>query len=261
MEKIFFFDIDGTLIDHKYGIQEIPLNVKSQLKRLKKQGYGLFIASGRPLAFLPDKILEVGFDGYVLCNGAHVIVNNQTIYENCFEYIQLKELVHMLEENNIEYDLETSDHCYFDEKYVDLIAFFKQFGINENKIIYKFDKEKVLKKTLKIELNTTKEQSDIIKSYIKGKFLYDNHGTDNAYEIYDIHTSKAKGIKQVLKYLGIPVANSYAFGDGLNDLEMIQYVGCGIAMGNAIDNLKQVADKKIGHIKDDGLAKFLMTID
>lgn len=51
-EKVLFFDIDGTLVCSQMGIYEIPLGVKQQLNRLKKQGHKLFICSGRPKAML-----------------------------------------------------------------------------------------------------------------------------------------------------------------------------------------------------------------
>ena len=66
--------------------------------------------------------------------------------------------------------------------------------------------------------------------------------------------SKADGVFQALKFIGVEVENSYAFGDGFNDIEMISRVGTGIAMGTAGENLKRQAKFVVPSVKDDGVA-------
>ncbi|MBO7673833.1 MAG: HAD hydrolase family protein, partial [Atopobiaceae bacterium] len=77
------------------------------------------------------------------------------------------------------------------------------------------------------------------------------------FELYPTATSKARGIEVVLDRLGIDVAHAYAFGDGTNDLEMIRYCGCGVAMGNAEDVVKEAADLVCPPVWEDGLAQIL----
>ena len=79
VKKVLFFDIDGTLLNSEL---KIPEGVKRELKRLKEAGHYLFVASGRPLAFISNQIIDAGFNGFVLCNGAHVELNHEIIYEN-----------------------------------------------------------------------------------------------------------------------------------------------------------------------------------
>ena len=66
-----------------------------------------------------------------------------------------------------------------------------------------------------------------------------------------------KRVQKVLEYLNLNVQDSYAFGDGLNDLEMIQTVGTGVAMGNAVDELKAVSDLVCDSVHNNGLEKVL----
>lgn len=73
-------------------------------------------------------------------------------------------------------------------------------------------------------------------------------------EIYSRKNTKAAGILEVLKHLDIPIEQSYAFGDGKNDIEMLEAVGCGIAMGNASDEVKKYADKVTDTVQNDGVA-------
>lgn len=257
MKKVLFFDIDGTLLNSEL---KIPEGVKRELKRLKEAGHYLFVASGRPLAFISNQIIDAGFNGFVLCNGAHVELNHETIYENRIPYEKVNDLMNLLESVDCEYDFETATDCYIDSAYHDFIEFFKICDIRHEKLITDFDKEEVMHRTLKIEISAKKDHDKII-DYIADKFYFDHHGTANSFEICALDTSKAKGVKKVLEHLHIDKEHSYAFGDGLNDLEMIHYVGHGIAMGNAVDELKKIADEVIGHVDEQGLEEYLKTIE
>ena len=195
VKKVLFFDIDGTLLNREL---KIPEGVKKELKRLKDAGHYLFVASGRPLAFISNQIIEAGFDGFVLCNGAHVELNHKIIFENRIPYEKVIGLMKMLESVDCEYNY-----------------------------------EEVMHRSLKIEISAKKDHDKII-DYIADKFYFDHHGTANLFEICALDTSKATGVEKILEHLNIDKDHSYAFGDGLNDLGMIKYVGHGIAMKNAV---------------------------
>lgn len=66
--------------------------------------------------------------------------------------------------------------------------------------------------------------------------------------------SKAEGIKKVIERLPFDIGDTYAFGDGLNDLQMIEYVGTVVAMGNAVPELKEIADFVTKPVDEDGIA-------
>ena len=69
--------------------------------------------------------------------------------------------------------------------------------------------------------------------------------------------TKATGVTQMIERLGVTQQNTYAFGDGLNDLEMLHFVGTGIAMANGFDELKAVADLVTDSVFNDGISKGL----
>ena len=73
--------------------------------------------------------------------------------------------------------------------------------------------------------------------------------------MYSTKNTKASGILKILDHYGIEVKDSYAFGDGKNDIEMLNTVGRGIAMGNASEEIKQHADKVTLSVSEDGVAK------
>ena len=251
MKKVLFFDIDGTLLNSEL---KIPEGVKRELKRLKEDGHYLFVASGRPLAFISNQIIDAGFNGFVLCNGAHVELNHEIIYENRIPYEKVNDLMKMLESVDCEYDFETATDCYINPSYKDFIEFFKVCDIRHEKLITSFDKEEVMHRTLKIEISAKKDHDKIIE-YIADKFYFDHHGTANSFEICALDTSKATGVEKVLEHLNIDKDHSYAFGDGMNDTDMLEYCHVGIAVGNAKEGLKEIADEVCDDIAKDGIYK------
>ena len=77
----------------------------------------------------------------------------------------------------------------------------------------------------------------------------DNYG----YDVYAKDQTKATGIKHLLEYLQVDVKDTFAFGDGHNDKEMIEYCGIGVAMGNAIEKVKNASDYVTDDIDNDGI--------
>ncbi len=75
------------------------------------------------------------------------------------------------------------------------------------------------------------------------------------FELYAKAETKATGIQHALDYLSIPVADSFAFGDGENDREMMRAVGCSFAMGNAQMSLKELANYTVDSVGNDGVAE------
>ncbi|NRG48280.1 HAD hydrolase family protein, partial [Bacillus sp. CRN 9] len=71
----------------------------------------------------------------------------------------------------------------------------------------------------------------------------------------------AEGIKEMIKRLQLDLEDVYAFGDGLNDIEMLEASGTGVAMGNAFDVVKEAADIVTDHVNEDGIWKGLKQLN
>lgn len=253
MKKAVFFDIDGTLIDCLNGITDITPRVKEAIRALKAKGNYIFIASGRPYAFLSENIRNFGFDGFVLTNGAHVQVEEKTLYKGALEKDFIKELVYNFEQLNIEYMLQGERYSYIKDKHKKLHSFYDSFSISKKYLQGNYNDEEI--DTYKIEALCNDEKGrEYFLSLGDSKYNYANDIEKNFFEVYSKSNSKASGILKVLDYLNIPIENSYAFGDGRNDIEMLSTVGCGIAMGNADDFVKSYAKKVTDTVKKDGVA-------
>lgn len=258
--KVLFFDIDGTLIDGKRGINQIPIGVIDQLKRIQSMGHKIFICSGRPKKMLDEQFLKSYFDGYVLFNGGYVEIDGKAIFQNIMDYHVLVKLCSLLDELHAEYMVETADAIYINSPDTVLYHYFVGNG-HKNMFTIEFDLDEVLHHAIKLECNNTNEDVEKIQKCISQHFSHtlggDQHGTENSFEIFPSDISKAVGIEKVLEYYNIDKKDTYAFGDGLNDIEMFSCAGTSVAMGNAVDELKEIATLTCKAVNENGLEEIL----
>lgn len=251
-QKIIFFDIDGTLFSTEVG--RVTKRVKQSILKTQKQGHLCFIASGRPYAFIADDLRNIGFDGYVLANGAQLRYQDNDMKLSYLNYEDIKELCCKLHEKKIEFSIHASDAAYLRRDFVKSLDHFSKSNINFESFVYDYDEDEVLRRALKLEVwADNKQDRDYVISCC-GKFVYELHPDGQSMEVYSREISKATGVQEVLKMLHLPVEQSYCFGDGPNDVEMFEMVGHPIAMGNALDMIKEKAEFVCPSVDEDGVA-------
>lgn len=256
--KALFFDIDGTLVDWQVGILTPQPSVMAELRRIQGLGHRIFISSGRPWPLIGEGFHALGFDGYVVNNGGHVQVGDVTIYEERLAPQAARAAARVLEEEGVQYAIDTAHHVYVDQSYADMWEF---LDIHHDVLSADFRRDEALTRTIKLECCPP----DGLRPHLRERYATElagivacgDNGTGGTFELYSPDLSKALGIQHVMDYLGIAVEDTYAFGDGLNDLEMIEFCGCGVAMGNAAPEVKATADLVCGTVVDNGLARIL----
>ncbi|MGL5380385.1 HAD family hydrolase [Clostridium sp.] len=256
MKKAVFFDVDGTLIDTFGGVINISSNVKAELQNLKSKGCYIFIATGRPYAFINKELLELEFDGFVLANGAHVIIDGETVHSKPIDNEFIKRLTSTLENKDIDYILVDDKHSYIKKDSEELFKFYDLVGTTKDSF-KKYNQIEGLN-IHKVEmLCPNKEILDYCLDFIKDNpdYGYFNSIENVHLEIHYKESTKAAGILKAIEHLGVKIEDTYAFGDGKNDIEMLSTVGCGIAMGNAADDVKKYAKEITDTVCNDGVAK------
>ena len=149
MKKAIFFDIDGTLIDCINGHIDLSHQVKQAIRRLQQEGHYAFIATGRPYAFLSEAILSFGFDGYILTNGAQVMIGNETIYKEPLDPTFVKNATAEFEQRQIQYMLQSDCYSYMKDECKEYYQFFDSIGISRNYLVSDYQLEDI--QTQKIE--------------------------------------------------------------------------------------------------------------
>lgn len=250
MKKLVCFDMDMTLLDH--ATYRIPESAMKALERLRAGGHIIVLASGRdmenefslPLANLvhPDAIVHA--------NGLKVTIGENKIYEHFMEKSLVKQLLDYAELHHICIGYNLGDIGYFVNKERVIEREMQVFGSCDRQF---GDPVELLDAPLHAlaMFGTAEQVQELEKDFPMLKFpmFSGNVGAD----IVDKNTSKAVGIQALLTHYQLDWEDVIAFGDSMNDMEMIQAAGCGIAMGNAIEPLKQAADFVTRAVDEDGI--------
>ena len=258
MTKALFFDVDGTLIDGKHGVRYVYPEVVAELERIHEQGHKIFLATGRPHKMVSEPLWALPVDGAIMANGGHVQLGGTTIHQELMGFEAAHAAVDLLASLGIEYTIDTAHHVYIRREFTQLRAFFSH---HPEIFTFDFDENDALARAIKIEAYPSDEMREVVRAMAAEQigpsvFCGDN-GTGMTFEMYSPRLSKVTGVARALASAGISRQDSYAFGDGANDLDMLVYCGCGVAMGNAVDVLKEAADIVCGPINEGGLAQAL----
>lgn len=248
--KIIFFDVDGTLIDMEK--KKISDKIIETLIQLKNREVILCIATGRSPIALPH-FDEVVFDAFLTFNGSYCFNKQGTIYKNPIPIRDVATIVENAKLLDRPVAIATSDKTVANGKDADLIEYFS-FAHQEVVVAEDFDTVMHNEEIFQLMLSSRKEDySKIMQDTSSSKITA---WWDRAVDIIPSNSGKGTGIAKILDYYGLDKSEALAFGDGNNDLEMLEAVGWGVAMDNASDELKVIADEVIGHVAQDGIYHF-----
>lgn len=248
MRKILFFDVDGTLYNSE---KVLPASAKEALLEARRKGYELAIATGRAPFMIQSLLEELDINTYVTFNGQYVVYQGEVVYANGVEKEELAKIIAFGEARN--------EPVVFldDERMVASVGGHDMVSESLNTLKYPYP-----------ELDSSYYmQHDVYQTLIfmeeKDEHLYYETFPNVQFvrwhqyscDILPKGGSKAAGIEKVLAKMGLTLEDAIAFGDGMNDIEMLEAVGTSVAMGNGHEKVKAVATHITDHVDADGLAK------
>jgi hypothetical protein len=245
---LIFFDLDGTILLDGEIVKGIP----ETIQLLKQNGHEVGIATGRNPILVGDLHQKLDIEHLVLANGGYVLSHNQLIREKYIPFATVKRMMKKADQLPFDLTIEYTDEYVAYRQDTDAsLNFSKKFGlpiarydtnVYPNRHVYAF----------------VVFDDDAVKA-IKDDFpeLQFNQSGGIAYDVNFSGGLKADGVKHVVDYLGYDMKDVYAFGDNYNDMLMIQEVGHGIAMGNAVKELKEVAEYVTDDFDQEGVQKAL----
>lgn len=260
--KLIALDLDGTL---KNSHNEITIKTKEALIQAQELGIKVVLASGRPTPGLRHEAKELMFDkyeGYLLSfNGARVLdyKTKETLFEQTLTIEEAKKAYLRSKEYGLAcmtYDEDIILTEDIDDEYVCVEA--KINDITKQKV-ESFDK--VLKDPIYKVLLTGKPDyvASIVDEFKEpfGDSLSIYRSAPFFIEVMAQNIDKAQSLDHLVNKLGIKQEEVIAFGDGYNDLSMIEYAGTGVAMGNAVEGVKEKANIITLSNDEDGIAHTL----
>ena len=259
---LIVLDLDGTLLTDQ---QQISAKTKNTLLQATAQGHQVMIATGRPYRASDIYYHELGLTTPIVnFNGAYIHHPKNRAWQTMHSPIDLNVVHNVVDSvNAYEYEniiAEVKDDIYVhteDDRILNI------FNMGNPKITLGDLAMNLQENPTSLLIQATEKNSIIIRDHLQDVHAevieHRRWGAPlHIIEIVRRGLSKAVGLSYVAKDLGIPRERIIAFGDEDNDLEMIDYAGIGVAMGNGIPSLKNIANEITTTNNEDGIAKILI---
>ena len=271
-KKVIFLDIDGTLT--VAGSNVPPESALQAIRAAQEKGHLVFLCSGRNYDMLKP-LLAYRFDGVIASAGGYICCGQQVIYDCPMSQRQQQLVLDTLKENGIFRTVECLDGSYTDDGFKEFLK--DHAGENGNSELLRWRRQ--IEEELNIRsmreyagqpvykvvvMSPDMERLENAKERLEQEFSFciqdaDQYAIING-EVLNRQFDKGKAVVRVCEYLHIPVEDSIAFGDSMNDKEMMETAGYSICMENGSNTLKKMADEVCLSVEQDGLYHAFMKL-
>ncbi|WP_416210677.1 HAD family hydrolase [Nesterenkonia sp. HG001] len=254
-------DVDGTLVNHDGHMSEA---VRVAGRAVVADGHTVVVSTGRSLPATLPIIEMIGVThGYAVCSNGGVTVRIDLELEDGYEVLDrrvfdpapaLDALQRRLP--NAKYAIETSAGTFLStERFQDM-----SFGLwAEGTSLHKMRHAEAVRLVVNSDDATSEEFTAAVASIGLQGVTY-SVGWSAWLDIAAAGVTKASSLEALREKIAAPIEVTVACGDGRNDIEMLAWAGRGVAMGQAPEEVKAVADEVTGHVDEDGLVDVLTSI-
>lgn len=245
MIKAAFFDIDGTLLS--FTTHRVSAGTIRAFDRLHRAGVRTFLSTGRPEVLIPK--MPVSFEAKITMNGGLVFTSNEVLLSNPIPNDELQSWLDIAKDKHLCTMIFTKNNMFLAQP---------------NEVGIKLRNQLEFEMPPVVELDSLRKETayQIIAimpgemDNTVGKMLphcrlprWHPYFTD----IVAFDNSKARGMEAICQHYGILQEETIAFGDGANDIEMLEWAGIGIAMGNADEGVKKHANMVTTDVDNEGI--------
>lgn len=258
--KLLCSDLDGTLLTSKSDVSDVTI---AEIRRIRKKIKIILVSARMPGAMrYLQKSLGIEKQPIICYNGALVLHGNREIFSTCIPIQIVKDIYELskptatdlgLYHNNEWFVPKTSERVEKEVKYTKTQATYNATSAT----IVDWKNRNI--GAHKIMLMGTKKSSDILMPILRVKFadtLNIYRSNDTLIEVAPKSVSKLTAITHLLTS-DETLQDVIAFGDNYNDMEMLEHVACGVAVGNAREEVKEIADYTTLKNTEDGVAHFI----
>ena len=245
MIKAAFFDIDGTLLS--FTTHRVSESTIRAFDRLHRAGVRTFLSTGRPDVLIPQ--MPVTFEAKITMNGGLVFTPDEVLFSNPIPDKELQLWLDMAKNKRLCTMIFTKDNMFLTQP--------NEVGLNIRNQL-EFDMPPV------VDIERMRDETAYqIIAIMPGEM--DGHVAEllphcrlprwHPYftDIVAHDNSKARGMEVICQHFGIRQEETLAFGDGANDIEMLEWAGIGVAMGNADEGVKKHADRVTTDVDNEGI--------
>ena len=259
--RILVVDIDGTLLNRQGVIAPVD---REAVARASRSGIRVSLSTGRVVE-ASRRILEyLGLDSYHVFFDGALVVDPQTgeeVYAESIDRKLLGDIVDFVGENGITMELYSSTRYFIEEENWAADIRRQFFGIEPT--LVNFDnvwrEERIIKATLPVRSPEETAKVEHFDRQFGSRLNLFWTGTPAYPDEYFInvingHASKGKALEELASFLGIPLSETAAIGDGVNDVSLLSRAGLAIAMASAPEKLKALADYVVPDVENNGVA-------
>lgn len=262
--KLIALDLDGTLLDSQ---KRLSYKNEAVLKECIKQGIWIVPCTGRIWNGIPDFLRKLpGIRYAITTNGAIIedVVEGIVLDERKMDCTLALDILEMAEQFHTMYDVYVGGRAFGEERFMDHM---EEYGI-EPQIQAMVRSTRTMVPDIRRKVEELGDSVEKINYFFgdmaerakarealnaRGDVIVTSSFSNNL-EINAVGATKGEGILRLAAHLGLRPEETMGFGDGGNDVTMIQMAGIGVAMGNAKDSLKEIADYVTLTNDEDGVA-------
>lgn len=264
-EKIIFLDIDGTLTEAGTNIP--PESALKAIRAAQDSGHLVYLCTGRNYDMLRP-LLAYGFDGVVASAGGYICCGDQVIYDCPMTKKQQKLVLDTLEKNGIFRTIECLDGSFTDDGFKEFLQENAEDGSNSELLRWRRQIERELNiRSMReytgqpvykvVIMSPDRQRVEKAEKRLEQDFLFclqeaDSYGIVNG-EVINRQFDKGQAVQRVCEHMHISVNDSIAFGDSMNDKDMLETAGYAVCMENGSDTLKEISDDICPSVGQDGL--------
>jgi Cof subfamily protein (haloacid dehalogenase superfamily) len=246
LKGLVFFDLDGTLLDENSQVS--PENQEA-LRQLKANGYEPIINTGRSIIELTEVLEQSQINSVVIMNGSAIIYHGEEIYSQGIPVELCERLLNTAREHGEEIGFYSPHHIWISGRGADLLKHYEYFHGQTPEVNDQAYKDHEINMLLVGTAN--KDLDSVYAAAVPELNFFRNspYSIDVTIKGFD----KGTGVRKMIELLDAQDLPTYAFGDGGNDGLLLQAVDHGIAMANAYDSTKSVAEFITHKNTEDGI--------
>ncbi|MDE7311617.1 MAG: Cof-type HAD-IIB family hydrolase [Eubacterium sp.] len=264
--KIVFLDIDGTFT---VPLEKPTVLASRAVREARKNGHKVLLSTGRNMPIVSADVLEVGFDGVVASAGRHIEIGGKVIRDSVLPEETIQNCLQVFHKFGIYCRIESPEGIYIDNRLQEILM--SAAAELSNSELVRMKKELASDAGVKPYTEyprkgayklgficTGLDELEKTKPYLEQEFHYVVHPYAEGADCYNGEIirrdmDKGEAMERVCAYYGADLADTVAFGDSMNDLQMLQCAGLAVAMGNSCQELKDSADVVCESVDEDGV--------